>query len=1124
MKNQQDNNFLVDNKLMKDFLQPYRQPPRSGLFHTHVGMMDICKGTFNLGKQQIKELFELHCEETFNNPNYLSGLAEKPQNYSMLRADIDNKELTTSDTPYTLYSAENCLDIIQKIQQYLKENIIDCKNKYLDCALLTKEPYISDTDKGRYNKHGYHLQFINCFLNKEDNSRLAEYFHSIDKKYDKIYNHPWLLYGSQKTKTTGKYKVSTIIKADGQHINPKEYFKTYKIYDYRERQIKFTKPIDWYYPRIFSIIPYNRLTTCEFKPIIDNFNKETKEVDFFRQRDNYEDVQQYDCEIIEIINNYIQKELNDALEIKESTDRGYKLRNKPTRNSSFTCPIDPNETHSRLGAFININDGAIYFGCYKCKDENNRCTKFIGRFRESKESKENNHDFEKIMAIPKEDRTKDESLYLQKIFEKIEKQNIDYLTKTTYIQSKKYDDNYVDYKIISTKKVDIIKACLGSGKSFAVNNYIKNNKFENIAVLTPRRTYARSAVTRLKQETDRDFVCYLDKKGKILNDPYIVIQAESLHKLELNIGSKLLVIDEVEAFLSQLTSVGTHKNNHIKNINTFIELVKQSDKIICLDAFISNRSLKVLSTLCGKNNIVFSEYTRKPNQRKAIEIGDVDKFMNALVNDLEKDKKIFLFSTSNTKLCKKKIKQYKIRKDGTKKDDKIINALLPLIREKYPNKVVLEFHANRCSFQLEDVNKQWKHADIVACTSTITIGNNFDLPDIFHKIYLFASASSKNLVRDMFQASYRVRHLIDNEMVYCLDENKYGISADTSTNPKEIQNRLVDRNDNLINFYLSGNYYFKGEQTPEFVKFLCVFNQMERNISIMNMRNLFDKYLELCNYVMQYDTDIDVSEVEFDGFVEPNIPYNDIPSITHSECKQLCMKKQKEPLTELESLKVEKYQFQLYLLNTKDDDGVEEPLWKIYTNFGRGKFRNISQEKGIDVGTLTIQNIIDKETNGNYIHLNTGQSMKMEVIKQIRNWCGMKNSQEVGYSIDKEKLDSIVEKFQTNRKKIHLAFDMKDRANDTLNIKSTIQLINKILDRWGFTSIKRQKIRKMTKGIKSETSTYVLEMKKDIDVASYIKPASTHKEDEQLHPLLLSKEDKKIITDEELEQIRLNTL
>ena len=79
-------------------------------------------------------------------------------------------------------------------------------------------------------------------------------------------------------KENNKYKVTTIVKADGQHIKPEDYFKNYKIYDDREKQIKFTKPIEWYYPRIFSIIPYNR-PVSEFKlKLLDTVQKSVLQV------------------------------------------------------------------------------------------------------------------------------------------------------------------------------------------------------------------------------------------------------------------------------------------------------------------------------------------------------------------------------------------------------------------------------------------------------------------------------------------------------------------------------------------------------------------------------------------------------------------------------------------------------------------------------------------------------------------------------------------------------------------------------------------------------------------------------------------------------------------------------
>ena len=62
----------------------------------------------------------------------------------------------------------------------------------------------------------------------------------------------------------------------------------------------------------------------------------------------------------------------------------------------------------------------------------------------------------------------------------------------------------------------------------------------------------------------------------------------------------------------------------------------------------------------------------------------------------------------------------------------------------------------------------------------------------------------------------------------------------------------------------------------------------------------------------------------------------------------------------------------------------------------------------------------------------------------------------------------------------------------------------------------------MKDGIRYEENQYIITNTKDINIEKYIKPAETHKEDEKIHPLMYVKEDRKFITDEELEQIRLN--
>ena len=725
-----------------------------------------------------------------------------------------------------------------------------------------------------------------------------------------------------------------------------------------------------------------------------------------------------------------------------------------------------------------------------------------------------------IMKKDMDDWTEAEQEFVRKMYIRINESNLDKLTKTTLIDPILCsNDNFVTSSIYfkSDKKINIIRAGLGRGKSQSVSDFIKKSNYISIVVLTPRRSYAKSAKERLVRETGLPFICYSEQKKSLIEAKYVVIQAESLYRLDINTENNLLIIDEVEAFLYQLTSVITHKDNHIKNVETFIELVKQSQKVIALDAFISDRTLQTFKTLSGIAHIDFFEFTIKLKKRKAVEIDNIDLFINAIISDLEKGKKIFLFSSSNTKLLNTKIKHYKPDKHGNIREDKIMRALIPAIREKFPDKNILEFHSKFMSVQLSNVNDDWSKADLVCCTSTITVGCNFDVPDVFHKVYLYANASSRNLVRDMFQASWRVRHLIDDEMVYCLDENHYGMNV--SCNIKEIREKLENKNELLLKLSSESNIFFKTE-TPNIIKHLVCINQLESNLSIMNLRSFFDRYLEICNYEKSSLNEDDILEVIFEEFEgDESIEYKSIPTITMSEAQILTIKKISMPLLELEYLQLEKFHFRYQLLNRSED--VEEGLWKIYKKFGKGKFRNISIEKGFFEGTCTIQDIIEKES---YSHLNSGTYLRVQVIQNIIEWVGMESTSEYGFNITKDKLNSIIEKFEESREQIHIAFDMRDQAKGTLDAKSTLGLINKIFERWNYSKIVRgEKQQKKVKGKVLDVSEYKLVGHKndDIDIASNIKPYRKSNKERKMHPLLLCKDDAKIITNEELENIRL---
>ena len=80
------------------------------------------------------------------------------------------------------------------------------------------------------------------------------------------------------------------------------------------------------------------------------------------------------------------------------------------------------------------------------------------------------------------------------------------------------------------------------------------------------------------------------------------------------------------------------------------------------------------------------------------------------------------------------------------------------------------------------VNALWSQANLVAVTSRITVGCNYDVKGYFDRIYAIASGYCS-----MFQATYRVRHVNDKMTVSCLDKRH------TCGGPKAHEQRFSKR-------------------------------------------------------------------------------------------------------------------------------------------------------------------------------------------------------------------------------------------------------------------------------------------------------------------------------------------
>jgi len=312
-------------------------------------------------------------------------------------------------------------------------------------------------------------------------------------------------------------------------------------------------------------------------------------------------------------------------------------------------------------------------------------------------------------------------------------------------------------------------------------------------------------------------------------------------------------------------------------------------------------------------------------------------------------------------------------------------------------------------------------------------------------LYCYASACSQNYVRDIFQALYRVRDITDKELYFNIDSRHNGLNL--STFYSEIKNE-IKRKINMVeqqyekNFRLDYPY-----KTPDWLYTLTVYNKLEHNISVMNIKQLFYRYLTECNYNLTEEIIEEIDMFEFKPKNKVKLSYSEIQEITISQVKNLRTKRLTEALTEMEEAQLEKFFFQLCVFELPTEDSI----WTLYCDYNRSRFRNLMIEKGINEGKLEIKDVISSST---FSGLESNLGLQVEFIQQIKGWLGINNTQDYGRLISRETLEKTIEKINQNRKNIRDAFKIRDRTDKVLNLKSGKEFISNVFKAWAFSELK----------------------------------------------------------------------
>jgi len=474
-------------------------------------------------------------------------------------------------------------------------------------------------------------------------------------------------------------------------------------------------------------------------------------------------------------------------------------------------------------------------------------------------------------------------------------------TSNKNVYCKKITDAYDDQAIISN---------MGTGKSVAIYDFLERIMYDQTAhdvagrtrgnrnnlrilIITPRISYKNHVMGELNARFPGEFVDYESVKDrKILNEcKCLAIQIESLHKLINNYD--VVIMDECEAILKQFSSVETMTKNQRgglrKTVNTFARIIKKTKRLIIADAFLSKKSIRVFELL--HRDLYITRNHSIINKRQSKEFLALAAMYAEIFEKIGIGKKLGVMFGSKAKM-----------------DEFILEC-----RKRFPDIKIAYYSRDsepHVRLELQDVRKNWFVVDLVCFTSTITIGISYDIPDDFDAVYIVATAMT-GCVRDLFQMSYRIRHLKENYMGYHISEKFCGASAKGGKRAypvyrKKLIEHLLERREDIkalkndygvdllehfpivepenYNDYKDGRLCIEIEPNWVFENYL--YNTLEDNLSKLHIRDVFDYFLEMCHYE-KLPLDETFIEEESEKVKKPMIDTRDLELISQERFETL---------------------------------------------------------------------------------------------------------------------------------------------------------------------------------------------------------------------------------------------
>ena len=383
-----------------------------------------------------------------------------------------------------------------------------------------------------------------------------------------------------------------------------------------------------------------------------------------------------------------------------------------------------------------------------------------------------------------------------------------------------------------------IKSDMGTGKSTATVNYIKENNINSFLILSCRRTLTYTIYDKLKSNNIEVDNYISINNNKVILSNKLIISPDSLYKIKYPLKKfDFIWIDEGVSFMYYLGNHLFIESKFKKEIMIIIEwLLKNCKKLLITDADLNDNIIKFYLYFRNISYTNYFIYEKRKNNNKYSIIDDEKDILYKLKTNIE--------SNHNLYICCDTLNKTKFIYDY------IIN--LNLIST---NKILLYNSESNNIYdkKMYDVNDFWSSFKIVIVSPKVVFGVDFNL-EHFDYVYGFYKCTTLT-VRECYQQLHRIRNVKQKEFFIHIYESKQYNFVDSLTNLKyniEINNLEnvfykkshlnIDFISNafIFNITKNGNKYL---DMDEFINYLILYCIYETNLSLNNFKSIFNHIL-----------------------------------------------------------------------------------------------------------------------------------------------------------------------------------------------------------------------------------------------------------------------------------------